>query len=131
MAGAGVFAYSAAKFSLEGLSEALAGEIAPFGARVLIVEPGNFRTGLLCPSMGTAAPMDAYANTVGVTRSYFASEDGCQSGDPRKRRRRSLLLVCVVCGHEQPHGERHRATCPGCGATLNSFALYRDLRVGR
>jgi NAD(P)-dependent dehydrogenase (short-subunit alcohol dehydrogenase family) len=71
------------------LSEAPAGEIAPFGVRVLIVEPGNFRTGLLGLSMGTAAPLDAYANTVGVTRSYFASEDGCQSGDPRTRRPRS------------------------------------------
>lgn len=84
MAGPGVSAYCAAKFALEGLSEALAGEIAPFGVRVLIVEPGNFRTGLLGPSMHTAAPMEAYATTVGVTRSYFASEDGRQAGDPAK-----------------------------------------------
>lgn len=84
MAGPGISAYSAAKFALEGLSEALAGEVAPFGVRVLIVEPGNFRTGLLGRSMHTAPPMEAYATTVGVTRSYFASEDGRQSGDPAK-----------------------------------------------
>ena len=41
------------------------------------------------------------------------------------------LEVCVVCGHERVHGERHRATCPTCGATLNGFPLYRDLHAGR
>jgi len=40
-----------------------------------------------------------------------------------------MLAIYVVCGHEHPHGERHRATCPGCGATLNSFPLYRDLQA--
>jgi len=53
MAGPGVAAYCAAKFALEGLSEAVAGEVAPFGIRVMIVEPGNFRTGLLSGSMLT------------------------------------------------------------------------------
>ena len=37
-----------------------------------------------------------------------------------------VLSVCVVCGHEQPHAENHRPTCPTCGATLHSFPLYRD-----
>ena len=39
------------------------------------------------------------------------------------------LAVCVVCGHEQPRGEHCRATCPGCGAQLRSFPLYRQLRA--
>ena len=39
------------------------------------------------------------------------------------------LAVCVVCGHEQPRGENSRATCPGCGAQLRTFALYRELRA--
>jgi hypothetical protein len=42
-----------------------------------------------------------------------------------------VLSVCVVCGHERPHGERHRASCPTCGAQLRSFGLYRDLQAGR
>ena len=47
----GVGAYSATKFALEGLSEALAQEVAEFGIKVLIVEPGSFRTGLLGGAM--------------------------------------------------------------------------------
>jgi len=39
------------------------------------------------------------------------------------------LAVCVVCGHEQPRGEHSRATCPGCGAQLRTFALYRQLQA--
>jgi hypothetical protein len=41
------------------------------------------------------------------------------------------LAVCVVCRHEQVRGEHQRATCPGCGAQLRSFALYRDLQAQR
>lgn len=39
------------------------------------------------------------------------------------------LAVCVVCGHEQPRGERSRASCPGCGAQLRTFPLFRTLRA--
>jgi len=39
------------------------------------------------------------------------------------------LAMCVVCGHEQPRGERSRASCPGCGAQLRTFPLYRELRA--
>jgi NAD(P)-dependent dehydrogenase (short-subunit alcohol dehydrogenase family) len=80
----GYSAYCAAKFALEGLSEAVAAEVAPFGIRVLIVEPGSFRTGLLGRSLDAAPPLDAYAETVGATRSYIESEDGRQAGDPAK-----------------------------------------------
>ena len=37
-------AYSASKYAVEGYSEALWGEVRPFGVRVLLVEPGDFRT---------------------------------------------------------------------------------------
>ena len=40
-----------------------------------------------------------------------------------------VLGVCVVCRHELPCGEHHRSTCPGCGAQLQWFPLYRDLQA--
>jgi NAD(P)-dependent dehydrogenase (short-subunit alcohol dehydrogenase family) len=81
---AGFGAYCAAKFALEGLSDALADEVAPLGIRTLIVEPGSFRTGLLGATMHRSAEIAAYADTVGRTRAYTQGEDGRQQGDPRK-----------------------------------------------
>jgi len=77
--------YCATKFALEGLTETLAEEVAPFGIRCLIVEPGAFRTDLFAsggPVLSQA--MTEYAGTVGPTREYVASNDGKQPGDPRK-----------------------------------------------
>ncbi|MEV6219238.1 oxidoreductase [Nocardia sp. NPDC051833] len=82
---AGFAAYSATKFALEGLSEALADEVAPFGIKVLIVEPGGFRTGLMSPGAATlSTETDAYADTVGPTRRMVETSDGLQPGDPAK-----------------------------------------------
>jgi NAD(P)-dependent dehydrogenase (short-subunit alcohol dehydrogenase family) len=80
----GYSAYCAAKFALEGLSEAVAAEVAPFGIRVLIVEPGSFRTGLLGRSLRSVPELEQYAETVGATRAYIEREDGSQAGDPAK-----------------------------------------------
>jgi hypothetical protein len=38
-----------------------------------------------------------------------------------------VLGICVVCSHELPCGENHRTSCPGCGAQLRFFPMYRDL----
>jgi NAD(P)-dependent dehydrogenase (short-subunit alcohol dehydrogenase family) len=81
---AGFGAYCAAKFALEGISEALADEVAPLGIRTLIVEPGSFRTGLLGATMQRSREIDAYADTVGRTRAFVDQSDGTQQGDPRK-----------------------------------------------
>ncbi|TQS40474.1 SDR family NAD(P)-dependent oxidoreductase [Cryptosporangium phraense] len=96
---AGVGAYSAAKFALEGLSEALAAELAPHGVRVMIVEPGAFRTELNGSRMIAAAPLDAYRDTAGVTRENLAADDGKQPGDPAKAAR---IIVDLVHGDEAP-----------------------------
>ena len=40
-----------------------------------------------------------------------------------------VLGVCVVCRDEHPCGENHRSTCPGCGAQLRFFPLFRDLEA--
>ncbi|MEJ3653414.1 SDR family NAD(P)-dependent oxidoreductase [Actinomycetes bacterium KLBMP 9759] len=80
----GVGAYSATKFAIEGWSEALAAEVAGFGIRVLIVEPGAFRTGLHGSGMRMSASIDAYDGVVGPVRAMQRDFDGAQPGDPAK-----------------------------------------------
>jgi NAD(P)-dependent dehydrogenase (short-subunit alcohol dehydrogenase family) len=85
MSFAGVGAYSATKFALEGLSEALAAEAAPFGIKVLIVEPGAFRTGLHRTGTRQETPaIPAYNDVIGPVRAQQAGFDGKQPGDPAK-----------------------------------------------
>ncbi|MFC3572432.1 oxidoreductase [Streptomyces yaanensis] len=82
---AGFSAYSATKAALEQLSEGLADEVAPFGIKVLIVEPGAFRTNLFGKGAAYFSEENpAYREKVGATRQLVQGSDGSQPGDPAK-----------------------------------------------
>jgi len=80
---AGFGAYSATKFALEGMSEALADEVRPLGIKVLIVEPGAFRTELF-GNITASEPIGDYDGSVGETRRMIEATAGRQPGDPSK-----------------------------------------------
>ena len=80
----GFGAYCAAKFALEGISDALAGEVAPYGITVLIVEPGAFATSFGATRSQMSPDSGHYEDTVGPQRRAVASMNGSQPGDPVK-----------------------------------------------
>jgi len=79
-------AYAAAKFGIEGWMESLTPEIAPFGIRTMLVEPGFFRTELLTNDSTTYAKpfIDDYAEKTKEIIAAWKSMDGKQGGDPAK-----------------------------------------------
>ncbi|WP_227268522.1 oxidoreductase [Roseobacter weihaiensis] len=84
MSFAGFGPYSATKFAMEGLTEALAQEIAPFGLNAMIVEPGEFRTEFAAIALRHMPVLAPYADVVGGTRDFARDMHGTQAGDPKK-----------------------------------------------
>lgn len=92
-----VGAYSATKFALEGWSEALAKEVERFGVRVLIVEPGAFRTSFNgAGALLISEPIAAYDDQIGPVRTGMPEDDGKQPGDPSK----AAAAILQVLGAE-------------------------------
>jgi NAD(P)-dependent dehydrogenase (short-subunit alcohol dehydrogenase family) len=81
-----VSAYCASKFGVEGWMESLTPEVAPFGIRTMLVEPGFFRTELLTED-STKYPepsIDDYAEKTRQTVTAWKGMNGLQGGDPAK-----------------------------------------------
>jgi len=77
--------YAASKYAVEGLSGSLRIELEPLGIRVIVVEPGQFRTDFAGRSLGQSdEPIGDYAETAGTRRKENLNEDGQQIGDPAK-----------------------------------------------
>lgn len=94
-------AYSASKFALEGWMDCLAPEVAPFGIKTTIVEPGFFRTGLLQPGSTIWAEnsIEDYAAKNAELRPFWMSMNGKQGGDPVKL---AAALIKIANEKEPP-----------------------------
>ena len=88
-------AYAASKFGVEGWIESLTPEVAPFGIRTMLVEPGFFRTELLTPeSTNYAKPsIDDYAEKTRQTVTAWNGMNGLQGGDPAKLAKALIQLA--------------------------------------
>ncbi|GAA4188236.1 oxidoreductase [Gryllotalpicola kribbensis] len=86
--------YSASKAALEGVSWALQKEAEPLGIRVVIVEPGAFRTDFAGRSLQqSATPIGDYANTAGLRRIENDHTHGTQPGDPARAAQALIRLA--------------------------------------
>jgi NAD(P)-dependent dehydrogenase (short-subunit alcohol dehydrogenase family) len=113
-ASAGFAYYGASKHAVEGFSEALSKELAPQGIKVIIVEPGLFRTNALGSSLTSADTLPVYADTVGKFRSVVGGIAGNQTGDPEELGR---LLVRMLDESEPP---TRLAVDPGASPTIRA-----------
>ena len=92
-------AYAASKFAVEGLSEALAREVSVFNVRVLLIEPGAFRTNLVSNLRVPKLKISEYAGTPADNLvNYQNTTNGKQPGDPQKGAAQIVNLATDVAG---------------------------------
>lgn len=119
----GVALYCAAKHAVSGLSEALAGELAPFGIRVTVVEPGGFRTNFAGGSLVLARrTMSEYDGTPAARpRAMKEHYHGTQQGDPAKA---AAAVIAIV---DAPQPPVHFVLGPDAvAAARNKLARFGD-----
>lgn len=92
--------YSASKFALEGLTEALAAEVAPLGIKVLAVEPGGIRTGIVERNLRSPG-IDAYATTAHAVIELL-DNDGNGALAPSDPERIAAVLIELAASGEMP-----------------------------
>ena len=125
--------YNSTKFAVEGLSEALAAEVAPLGIRVTLVEPGPFRTEFLGDSLVvTSKELEDYHDTAGRTRAAAGGRNGAQPGDPA---RAAEAIVKAVTAEKAPlHLVLGRFAHERATAKLDElrteFDVWREVALG-
>ncbi|WP_416484112.1 SDR family NAD(P)-dependent oxidoreductase [Streptomyces sp. CL12] len=95
----GIASYQAAKFAVDGFSRVLATETAPFGVRVMVVEPSGFATDWAGSSMTVHDVPEAYDATVGAMNRLMRQNTAGAAGDPR---RAAEIIVRTVRRGEVP-----------------------------
>ncbi|RZJ22933.1 MAG: SDR family NAD(P)-dependent oxidoreductase, partial [Brevundimonas sp.] len=87
--------YCASKFAVEGFTESLSQEVAPFGIHATIVEPGFFRTDFLEPTSVKhgSNPIADYAETAAALKAFYDSRSQNQAGDPMKLAQALITLA--------------------------------------
>lgn len=91
---AGMGIYSATKFALEAISEALAQEVKPLGIKVTIIEPGSSRTNFSSRALSTLShQINDYAQTSGKIVQWLQERDGKQPNDPAKAAAAMIQVV--------------------------------------
>ncbi|MFE0171661.1 oxidoreductase [Streptomyces sp. NPDC059002] len=96
--GPGGTAYVGTKYALEGISAALAAEVAHLGIRVTVVEPGPFRTDFGGRSLRWGTPMEDYAEIIAPARKALEATHGTQTGDPD----RGAAAIVAAVGLDEP-----------------------------
>ncbi|HEX4790657.1 MAG TPA: SDR family NAD(P)-dependent oxidoreductase [Actinospica sp.] len=122
---AGIASYQAAKFAIDGFSRVLRAETAPFGVRVLVVEPSGFRTDWAGSSMNVQEVSGAYAETVGAMNARVRQNAGGVAGDPA---RAAEILVRVAKRRDIPEHLPLGATAAEGSIELDRRLLADDLK---
>jgi len=120
---AGGTLYSASKFALEGWIEGLAEEMAPFGIRSLLVEPGPMRTDFLDPRSARHGdiPVADYAEAAARFDAYIAGLNHKQANDP------AVLAAHIVA----LAGDAHAPARFIFGPDAQEWVAHKLARLGR
>lgn len=128
---AGRAPYAAAKWGVEGFSEALSREVGPLGIKVTIIEPGGFRTDFAGASTTLREGRPEYEDTVGKMARYQRDYNGKQPGDPAK----AAAAIIHVAGVAEPPlrlllgSDAVRGVEQNDAVRASEHAAWRDLSV--
>ncbi|MER6197307.1 SDR family NAD(P)-dependent oxidoreductase [Streptomyces sp. NPDC001586] len=115
----GIASYQAAKFAIDGFSRVLRVETAPFGVRVLVVEPSGFRTDWAGSSMTVHDVPEGYDETVGTINRHIRQNSEGPAGDPV---RAAEILVRMAKRRDIP-------TNLALGVMASEASLAQDRRL--